>query len=227
MGIPSGTELGINMPDGHQLIVRYMGEVASFSQLPRNPQWSDMWKVTESAPLGSGTCRQAFAHQPGSTRKKTKYMLNLFWTVFLAVVIGFLIVRFFDATAALAKISPKLLLAAPFVAVLYGLGMIVGIATFAVVVVFVWPALLAIFLCCWFLWVIVMALITLIYMLLYPFWKVASAIKAKYFPPPDKPITYSYVDRHYGLPPVERAISTPGTGPFDRYWSERERRHGY
>ena len=48
VGIPSGTELGITMPDGHQLIVRYMGEVASFSQLPRNPNWSDMWKVTES-----------------------------------------------------------------------------------------------------------------------------------------------------------------------------------
>jgi hypothetical protein len=36
------------MPDGRQMVVRYMGTVGHFSQLPVNPQWADMYKVTES-----------------------------------------------------------------------------------------------------------------------------------------------------------------------------------
>ena len=48
VGLPIGWQGFITMPDGHGLIVRYMGEVATFDQLPRNPQWSDMWKVAES-----------------------------------------------------------------------------------------------------------------------------------------------------------------------------------
>jgi hypothetical protein len=121
-------------------------------------------------------------------------------SVIASVIAGIYLVRLFDATEALGKFSPKLLLVTPFIAILYVLGLIAVIASLVVVVVFVWPTLLAILLSSWVLYGIVMAPITLICMFLYPFWKVASGIKEKHFPAPARPITYSYVDRYYGKP---------------------------
>lgn len=46
--IPIGTSGRVQMPDGHELVVTYRGTVPTFNQLPRNPQWSDMYRVTES-----------------------------------------------------------------------------------------------------------------------------------------------------------------------------------
>src|SRR5258708_4157658 len=45
---PLGATGWTTMPDGHRIVVRYMGAVDTFDQLPRTPQWSDMWKVTQS-----------------------------------------------------------------------------------------------------------------------------------------------------------------------------------
>ena len=48
VGLPVGWQGLIQMPDGNPVSVRYMGEVASFDQLPRQPGLGDMVKVSES-----------------------------------------------------------------------------------------------------------------------------------------------------------------------------------
>lgn len=47
VGIPVGWQGRVNMPDGH-FNVRYMGQVESFDQLPKNPSLGEMWGVAES-----------------------------------------------------------------------------------------------------------------------------------------------------------------------------------
>jgi hypothetical protein len=46
--IPIGYTGQVTMPDGQQIVVTYRGTVPTFDQLPRQPGWNDMWKVTES-----------------------------------------------------------------------------------------------------------------------------------------------------------------------------------
>ena len=45
---PIGSTSSTIMPDGHSTVVRYMGTLGSFDQLPRNPQWGDMWRIPRS-----------------------------------------------------------------------------------------------------------------------------------------------------------------------------------
>jgi hypothetical protein len=119
--------------------------------------------------------------------------------VIVGTVIGILVIRFLDSMKALGKISPKLLLASPIILVFYVLGMIAAIASLAL-----FPIGLvvggSVFAILGTIYCAVLAAITLIGGVVYPFWKVASGIKAKHFPEPAKPITYSYIDRNYGPP---------------------------
>ena len=48
VGLPIGWQGNEQMPDGRITPVRYMGEVGYFDNLPRNPNFGDMWKVTSS-----------------------------------------------------------------------------------------------------------------------------------------------------------------------------------
>ena len=48
VGLPVGWQGYEKMPDGSIVQVRYMGEAASFDQLPRNPSLGDMWRIPAS-----------------------------------------------------------------------------------------------------------------------------------------------------------------------------------
>ena len=65
--IPIGTTGPVTMPDGQQIVVTYRGTVPTFDQLPRQPGWNDMWKVTESGHAWVWTTPSGFSAPLGRT----------------------------------------------------------------------------------------------------------------------------------------------------------------